>query len=794
MPRAKVKTSDDKEKRSLQAKGFYSDFEKDNMLYAMLIRSPASTGKIKSIEVSDLPEDYYFFTAKDIPGSNDFQINGTDTYIFNSAFVNYTGEPLGILVGPDKKRLSDLMDNVSVSFDIETLEAALNNVMKNQKRPVLKVSPNEDINQFVSQLNEMPSLDSVDAIETSEKDVFTDEEDPSEIIAKREIKTGLYETLTQEEIDEQLFKTADYVSEEKYSQSNIKPRWQETIGAFCYWEGKNLHVCAPTRWTYSLQNTLAKALNMPVEKIFVHKTKISGSNTNGLWQVTKIATQASIAALLTKKSIKLVLDHDEEDAYLTNSIHSENKQRIAINDDGKIAAMEIEIVVDAGLANPFAQEIADRLSIAAFNYYRPENMHITTIVHTSKAPPTSLYVQNLEAQAMFAIENHIQKLSLHTSVSPDEIRYINSEVTKKSTFPYFFDFGDINQTIQNSIKISDFNRKWICFNMDAVNRTLKNSNPFFALPLRGIGMASAYNSSGYFGNSIYSAGQNIEVTLTTENIVIIHAVKPSEVIQELWKQTVSETLQIEKNKIVIDSDYSLEELPPYPEDSGSNISIINILLKKCCNEIQKKRFRQPLPISAKKAVTTAMKKNWKKESFIGNPFQSTSFATAVLEVELDTYTYNSKIKGIWITIDCGEIFDKKAAEQSIQLELQQELANLVTDKIFTCDNCNITFIESKRNSSQVHNLIHNVIPAAFASALSSALTTELTKLPCTETQILQLMRKRETLESEEAVVEKTDEIDETPAADTLEKASEEPAETEDTVDTDSDEGNAEEKE
>lgn len=789
MPRAKSKTSADKETRSLQVQGFYSDFEKDNMLYAMLIRSPASTGKIKSIEVADLPEDYYFFTAKDIPGSNHFQINGTQTYIFNSAFVNYTGEPLGILVGPDKKRLSDLMNKVSVSFDIETLEAALNNVMKNQKRPVLKFSPNEEISQFVSQLNELPSLDSVDAIETSEKDVYTDEEDTSEIIATREIKTGLYETCTQEEINEQLFKTADYVSTEKYSQSNIKPRWQETIGAFCYWESKNLHVCAPTRWTYSLQHTLAEALDMPIEKIFVHKTKISGSNTNGLWQVTQIAVQASVAARLTKKSIKLVLDHDEEDAYLTNSINAENKQRIAINDDGKISAMEIEIVVDAGLSNPFAQEIADRLSIAAFNYYRPENMHITTIVHTSKAPPTSLYVHNIEAQAMFAIENHIQKLSLHTSVSPDEIRFINSQVTKKSTFPYFFDFGDINQTIQNTIKISDFNRKWICFNMDAVNRTLKNSNPFFALPLRGIGMASSYNSTGYFGNSIYSAGQTIEVTLTTENTVVIHAAKPSEIIQELWKQTVSETLQIDKSKIIINSDYTLDELPTYPEDSGSNISIINILLKKCCNEIQKKRFRQPLPISAKKAVTTAMKKNWKKESFVGNPFQSTSFATAVVEVELDTYTYNSKIKGIWITIDCGEVFDKKAAEQSIRLELQQELSNLVTDTIFTCDNCNITFVESKRNSAQVHNLIHNVIPAAFASALSSALTTELTKLPCTETQILQLMRKRETIEAEDTLIEKNDEN-----VSTENETVSQTTKTEETNDINADESSAEENE
>ena len=114
----------------------------------------------------------------------------------------------------------------------------------------------------------------------------------------------------------------------------------------------------------------------------------------------------------------------------------------------------------------------------------------------------------------------------------------------------------------------------------------------------------------------------------------------------------------------------------------------------------------------------------------------------VVEVELDTYTYSEKIKGIWIAIDCGELFDEAAAQKSIKLEIQQELATLVKGKMVTCDQIKIQFIKSSHKSGQIGGLVHNSLPAAFSSALSLALTTQLTALPCTEVQLFELIKNR----------------------------------------------------
>ena len=85
----------------------------------------------------------------------------------------------------------------------------------------------------------------------------------------------------------------------------------------------------------------------------------------------------------------------------------------------------------------------------------------------------------------------------------------------------------------------------------------------------------------------------------------------------------------------------------------------------------------------------ASRKKWDDETFSGNPFTATSFATTIVEVQLDSYTYTEKIKNIWITIDCGEVFDEDAAKKAIMLQIQQELTTLVNGTTVNCSNINI---------------------------------------------------------------------------------------------------------
>lgn len=746
---AKRKTSEKKLIRSLDTTGFYTDCDRPGALYAALVRSPASAGKIQSITISDLPEGYFLYTAKDIPGDKKFRFNSFTTKIFGFSDIEYTGEPLGIIIGPDENVLEELLKNVSINLDVNNLESALNNVIKKQSKAAASDSTEsqdveeqtENFSEMLEQINDMPSLNTVISKSTVE-------ENPNVTVATREVKYGLYQEKTVEEADKELFGEDYIVSKDTWKQRLISPHWQEAPGAFCYMEGSNLHVYTATNWTGLTQKMLAAVIGIASENIYIHKTKISGIYPTGLWRTSQLACQAALACYLSKKPVKLILSQKEQERYVKPGVKTHITYQTAADKKGFINALKISIDIDIGNGNPFAQEITDRITLAACNYYRPKNLYIFTNTHKSKNPPTSISIKVVDSQAFFAIENEIQKVCNKTQMLPDEIRMLNSEDTSVSSknsssdFPFNVNMENLSELLQSVISKSDFNRKYASFHMEAIDRTAKDSKPFFALPLRGIGISTGYVVSGYNGSSTFSYDSKIEVTLYPEEKLVIHCIKPSSVIQEIWKNTASEILGISKQNITIDSNFNYYELPENPEDTNSSIGILNEVIKKCCNEIQKKRFHQALPITSKRSTPKPTKAKWNKESFQGTPFVTPSSAATVVEVELDTYTYSEKIKGIWITIDCGEIFDEAAARSSVRLEIQQELGMLVKGKVVSCDAINIKFIHSSNKAGQVGGLVHNTLPAAFSSALSLALTTQLTELPCTEDLLFQLIRNR----------------------------------------------------
>ena len=207
-----------------------------------------------------------------------------------------------------------------------------------------------------------------------------------------------------------------------------------------------------------------------------------------------------------------------------------------------------------------------------------------------------------------------------------ELRLLNKN-QEVADFPFDIELKDTDLTINRATKLSDFNRKYSTFKIDAIDRLKINRNIFFAIPLRGIGIATSYNASNYVGTSVFTYNPKIEVTLGTDDKVEIHALQASSVIQNLWKETASEVLQIEKENIKIVSEFEIEEFPTSPENYYSSVGILNDLIKKCCNEIQKKRFHQPLPITAKKAVL-ASKKKWKLWQMTSMFAQSAVFPNA----------------------------------------------------------------------------------------------------------------------------------------------------------------------
>ena len=173
------------------------------------------------------------------------------------------------------------------------------------------------------------------------------------------------------------------------------------------------------------------------------------------------------------------------------------------------------------------------------------------------------------------------------------------------------------------------------------------------------------------------------------------------------------------------------------------------LLKKCCQGIQAKRFRSPLPITVSKAITKTQIKQWNKTRFKGTPFNSTSFTVVALELTIDTCVYKPEIKNIWVAVSAGKILAGKEAESKIKFSIQKTLAELILGEKLSAKNIYISFVQSESEPAQIGGLIKKALPAAFASALSQALRLDIHSIPLKNNELFKAV-----LEQKEAAKEK----------------------------------------
>lgn len=724
----------------LQVHDYYTDCSRQGMLYAALIRSPAASGTITNISIPQMPDGYFLYTARDIPGDNVVHTLNSDTPVFCADRVSYFGEPIGIIVGPDESEVYELTSEIEVTFDSSTLESALESVTKEYTRPVIRI-PGPVQKPDSKQISEITKAMTPGAAISPQpsplpvKPLFpAAAENSRSITAQRIVKTGIFSEDRQDASDA-FFKSADFDIAETWIQETEQPSWAETNGAFCFMENGIINIFTPTQWPNYLRKAVSHALKIADDKISIRETNSSGHSANGIWRNATLAIQTAVASYLSGKPVRLTLSREEHQKYMKSGVPATVHCRTAVMKDGSITAMQVDILIDVGACNPFAQEILDRLVIAACNIYNVPNISIAAKAVTSANPPTSIYPEMTDSQSFFAVENHLQLIAEETHILPLDIRLKNICADPKDTkMPFIFRTGNIENVLLNVITMSDFNRKHTTFRIDAKQHR-GSEDTFFALPLRGIGLACAFDGSGYFGNDIFSGSQKISVTLETDNTVTIHSLVPSPAISEIWIKTVSSILKISSSSVTITPDTNLSDAIPIPDNIYSNISIMTQLLNQCCLEIEKKKAGAVLPLTVKKGLTPSMKKLWSRNDFRGIPFHTTSFGAAVVETELDPYTFKERIKGIWIVIDCGQILSTRAVENTIRLSVQQELRQLVAEEAIICDSIRISFVQSAANPGQIGELVHDIIPAAFSSALSQALGFRIRKLPCTEETI-----------------------------------------------------------
>jgi CO/xanthine dehydrogenase Mo-binding subunit len=714
----------------METPGFVEDIFFKPLLFGITIRSPVARGRLVSIECPRLPGSYTLITAAAIPGAN--QLEETSMPVLAGDTLSYIGEPVAVLVGPDEAKLEEY--------------ANLCQVVAGEEPPVFS---SRDVS------GKTVLAERVIAIGDAEK-AFAE----AKTIVSGDYATGIQEHWYAEPIGAAAH--FDHPRPEKDKNQEEKKDDDRTPPV--------LVIHTATQWPFHVKRSVARLLNIDAGMVRVEPTLIGIHMDGKIWYPSLVACHAALGAFITKKPVKMMLTREEDFRYSPKRTGTEIRISSALGEKGQLLGTEISVTVNMGAHGVFADEILDQTCLGSMGHYRLANVKLSGAAVQTNIPPQGPFSGFGLAQGFFAMERHISHIADIRRQDPAEWRK-NNHIGRNGHLPIGVPLKDApptEQLLDTAAAMSDYYRKWASFELLRIRRQ-QNNWAEKKESLRGIGMALGYQGCGFLYSGTDKGKYAVELTLGKDGSLEIKTsmVTSDDDYSHLWARIAAEILSIDPGKVKAITQ-STENPDSGPASASRNITVLTKLVERACLAIRKQRFRDPLPITVRRACHPAGNRG--DEGFLppppGKSFDSNSLAhlgwgAAVVEVEINPIEYTPQIRGVWMGIDGGRILSEKRARRSLRASAVQALGwacreqTAYTEGVIPGtleDNCKIpnpleippVFIDFIWNDSEdpkgIGELPFNCVPAAYLQAVSQAMDHHFQRIPLTAKDVWEAVK------------------------------------------------------
>ena len=331
---------------------YVCDYPTDGMLHGKLLRSDIAKGIVDCVCLPPLPDGYAYIDKDDIPGLNEVRMIQDDSPVFTNN-VEYVGEPIGMIFGPDEHEVARLLREVKVEYTKLT--------------PVFDARKAEDVFFNVN-------IEKGD-IENTFKD--------ADRIYSGEFETGLQEHI-----------------------------YLETNGMIAEFKDGKLTINGSIQCPYYVHKAIVRVVSLPPEDVIV-KQDVTGGGFGGKEDFPSIlACQAAVAAMKAPgKKVRIVFER-EEDIIGTSKRHPSYIMYKAAIKNGKVTAFDVDVILDAGAYTTMSLVVLQRSSIAGSGVYTIPNLKIRGRACKTNTVPNGAFRGFGGPQTFFAVEmlmTHIAK-------------------------------------------------------------------------------------------------------------------------------------------------------------------------------------------------------------------------------------------------------------------------------------------------------------------------------------------------------------------------------------------------
>lgn len=595
---------------------YVCDMTLPNMQYAYMVRSTIARGRIKAIHVPELPEGYYFISAKDIPaqGKNELWMIAKDWRCFAEDYVLYVGETIGLVVGPDRSVLKRIKAQIKIEYEEQTPAVTIDDGIHCVGGPMF---PEKNSNVMC--------------------ELFCEKGRPMD----------------------EVFAEADEVFEETIETPYQEHVHLETNSAIADMEDGKFVFYVSAQCPFYIRKSIAGLLDIPYDDIIVRQCTTGGAFGGKEHFPDVLCGALLVAENKIRKPIKMVFDREEDTQFSVKRHPSKCIYKTAVK-DGKISGVYGHIYYNCGAYLSSSYVVLQRGVFHGNGVYTFDNTYLKGEGIGTNMFPSCAFRGFGAPQTLFAIETHLDHLAHHLGVDPLEFKmqYLAKKGDETTTNGHIIEEVKLPEMLDVITRESDYWRK------------AKEYKPGCG---RGIGIA-LYNHGGAFtGNgeqAIIKA--HARLVKTGDRVSIqVGSTEMGQGFKTSLRKICAATLGVSIDQIeYLDPDTS-KVVDSGPTAASRSTMVVGRLVERAAQEMKERWSEGDFTTEVEYEHPDGYP--WDQATFRGDAYLGYGWGVACVEVEVDKLTNEVKTLGVWSSHEIGKAIDELIVHGQINGGILQSL-------------------------------------------------------------------------------------------------------------------------
>ena len=586
-----------------------------DMLHGRTIRSTIPRGRIKSIRFDFDTTGFTIVDYHDVPAKNAVDLMSQDQPFLAEHEIRHMAEPILLLAHEDKEKLHA----ATVLIDYE---------------------------------EEEPLFDP-ESSPLSFKDID---------IIKGDTEKGL--------------RDADVIVEGIYRTGHQEHVYIEPNGVVAVPEESGVAIYGSVQCPFYVIKALRCLLGSAHPNVRVIQTETGGGFGGKEEYPSMIAGHAVLLALKSGRPVKIIYDRVEDMVATTKRHPSIVRHRTGLTKEGRLVAMDIDVLLDGGAYVTLSPTVLSRGCIHAAGPYSCDNVHIHGRTVFTNTPPNGAFRGFGAPQTEFAVEVHMDRIAEKMGLDPVVLRRVNAlkpgDVT--ATGQTLRSDASAHMVLEEAVRRTDFDRK---------RREWKGTN-------KAIGLALFYHGAGFTGAGERNLKSKARLDLTPTGVRI--AVGSTEIGQgtrTMHAQIVTDALGIPYESVEVAQPDTSRVADSGPTVASRTCMVVGKILEECAHELKAKLGGlTPAEYYAKNGELSIERMyeppdwiQWDDAAYRGDAYATYGWGCDVAELELDPDTYEVKPIKLTAVQEFGRPIHPALARGQIEGGTAQGLGYALLEKV-----------------------------------------------------------------------------------------------------------------